>query len=64
MLCPFKFGRYKFEGGEECHKGCAWLMRDAASGADVCAVSVIAMYCGNTFDIKQNTFLPKEREDG
>ena len=36
MLCPFKFGRYKFEGGEECHKDCAW---NVGGG---CAVTAIA----------------------
>jgi len=24
MKCPFKFGRYAFEGGEECDPECAW----------------------------------------
>ena len=36
MLCPFKFGRYKFEGGEECHKDCAWRV------GGYCAISIIA----------------------
>ena len=49
MKCPFKFGRYKFEGGEECHKDCAWRMtydytsrgmdRPAESS---CAIAVLA----------------------
>lgn len=30
MKCPFKFGNYEFEGGQECHPDCAWLVKDAA----------------------------------
>ena len=42
MKCPFKFGRYKFEGGEECHKDCAWRITDS-SGNSACAVSALAI---------------------
>lgn len=26
MKCPLKFGRFRFEGGEECEPECAWRM--------------------------------------
>ena len=59
MKCPFKFGRYKFEGGEECHKDCAWRLtyEPAPSGIDVptvssCAVAIIAQEANNIYGIR------------
>ena len=46
--CPFKFGRYQFEGGEECDPTCAWALDNAcfidhdAQFEYTCAIAVIA----------------------
>ena len=46
MRCPFKFGRYGFEGGEGCDRECAWrVAEDGAYGrAFMCAIAAIAEY--------------------
>ena len=44
MKCPFKMGRYDFEGGEECDSECAWLVKVYEASAEpltVCAMTLM-----------------------
>ena len=36
VKCPMKFRLLQFEGGEECDKNCAWLVRSQ------CAITILA----------------------
>lgn len=43
MKCPFKMGKYFFEGGEWCDPECAWLVKVHECSAEpmtVCAMTL------------------------
>lgn len=46
MKCPFKFGRYEFEGGEECQPDCAWIVKKGVHLRGGDGPLVIRFVCG------------------
>ena len=61
MRCPFRVKA--FDNPDTCDPACAWLVEEIATGAQACAVAVIAMYMGPLISTKINTFIAKEREE-